>query len=128
MKLQKPALAAVGMYQVVRFLVLGLYLVTWEGIVEDPVARNGLLALSAGTLVSAVLAVQLLLTRSPVLLAPLRITKLLEIAGAGLLFMTMLSGTAGFAAVTAFRGVVSVVLFADAIILLFLVLFPGKEP
>jgi hypothetical protein len=126
-KLQKPALAAVGVYQIVRFLILGLYLVTRDGILEDPVARDGLLALSAGTLVSAVLALQLLLTRSPVLLTPLRIAKLLEIVSGVLLFTTVLSGTGGFTGVTGFRGVVSLILFADTIILFFLVLFPGKE-
>jgi len=126
-KLQKPAVAAVGVYQIVRFLVLGLYLVTWDSIVDDPVARNGLVTLSAGSLVSVVLVLQLLMTRSPVLLTPLRITKLLEAASAGLLFWTTLAGATGFGGIAGFRTVVSIVLFADTIILLFLVLFPGKE-
>ena len=127
MKLQKPALAAVGTYQIVRFLVLSLFLVTREGLLEDPVMRTGVLTLSAGTLVSAVLALQLILTRSPALLAPLRITKLLETVSAALLFTIVLSGAAGFAGLVAFRAIVSFVLFVDTIVLLFLVLFSGKE-
>ena len=127
MKLQKSALAAVGTYQIVRFLMLSLFIVTREGLLEDPVMRTGVLTLSAGTLVSAVLALQLILTRSPALLAPLRITKLLETVSAALLFTIVLSGAAGFAGLVAFRAIVSFVLFVDTIVLLFLVLFPGKE-
>lgn len=127
MKVHKLVLSAIGVYQVVRFFVLALSILVQESIVTDPVIRNGIVAFSAGGLVTAVLVLQYVITEAPVLIAPLRIAKLLELSGAILLYASYLFGEATIAQRIAFRGTAPILLITDTIVLLFLLLLSQKE-
>lgn len=127
MKLQNAVVGTVAGYQIVRFFVLGVQLFSQEPFPEDVVLRTGVLSLSVATLITVVLLIQFILTRAQVLLAPLRIAKLLECTASAAVFTALLFGNAPIRSVLALRGVAAIVLFTDAIVLLFLLLFPRKE-
>jgi hypothetical protein len=126
-KVQKLVLSAIGVYQVVRFFVLALTILVQESIVTDPIIRNGIVAFSAGGLVTAVLVLQYVVTGAYVLIVPLRIAKLLELSGDALLYGSLLFGQVTVAQRIAFRGVAPILFITDTIVFLFLLLLSQKE-
>lgn len=127
MKIRKFVLAVTGAYQIVRFFALGILVLVQPPVSGETILRNGILALSAGSLVTSVLLLQYLLTNLWALVTPLRTAKLLELFGSVLLFGSLIIGDVSLAQRIAFRGTASIILFTDTIVFLFLLLLPCKE-
>jgi hypothetical protein len=80
-------LALAGVYQLLRFAFLSALIMASRDAVSSPATSGAVLALAAGAVLPAILILQLALTRSRALLAPLRVALFLQTIGS-ILFLT----------------------------------------
>jgi hypothetical protein len=125
-KRSTPVLAAIGIYQLVRFLALGLSAMVRSPMAEDIILRHAVIGLAAGGLLMVGLVFQYALNPHPVLILPLRLGKFLEMVGVFLVFpatfpeLHLITGDS-------LGAIVSILVLTDIIVFLFLLLLPGKD-
>ncbi len=126
MKLSTPVLTVVGIYQLLRFLSLGLSAMVRQPLAEDIILRHAVIGLAAGGLLMVVLILQYVLNPQPVLVTALRFGKLLEMVGVYLVFpaiypeLHLITGDS-------LGAIISILVLTDTIVFLFLLLLPGKD-
>jgi hypothetical protein len=85
-------LTCAGVYQLLRFAFLAALIMATGDVISSPTTGGAVLALAAAGVLPAVLILQLALTRSRVLLAPLRVGLFLQTIGS-ILFLTRAAPT-----------------------------------
>lgn len=126
MKKRTIALGGVGLYLLMRFVTLMAAVLLMVDRPSDPALGGLVLALGAGGIVPVLLVLQLAVTGSPVLLAPTRVSALLQTVGSVLLLIRLVGTAVGVMTRPAsLIGVAVLLVLLDALTVVFLLFYRG---
>ncbi|MEX2444944.1 MAG: hypothetical protein WD492_15190 [Alkalispirochaeta sp.] len=120
---QTLLLASIGLYQLARFVVLTTALVMMIQTSSQPSFSGVALAVGGAAILPTLLLLQLVLTRSPALVAPLRVALILQLVGATVTLAQVAVGRTSLVGLsTTTVGLAGILVLLDAASLLFLLL------